>query len=584
MSLDAKSGLDLLDKNSEYQAQVAGYKSQTQKYKEREIRYKSQVADYKSQTQKYKKNETRYKSQAQEYKENENIYKEKEAEYKAKIKILEEQLKLALIRKYGRSSEKYVDPEHPQLDLFGDESIKAAQDLLDQSALEDENAEITVPEHSRQAKRRGKRQSLPDCLERFRIEYKMPEEDLVGPNGEIYIKIGEVISEQLDIIPADVRVLQHVRFKYALKNQEELGVKIAAVPLLPIPKSIASAGLLAHMAEAKFRHHLPLYRQEKIWTDLDVNIPRNSMQRWMNTIGEKVQPLLDCLFEEIKSHRHIHADETPVTVLKDENNKEDKNSHKGYMWVYANKNGIIYDYQSSRAGIHPLNNLADFKGFVQCDAFSGYKSLPKTADIELVGCWAHARRKFTDVQKLAGKNSSSPIADYAVKMIKKLYKIEKNVKENKLPPPLIGKYRRENSVPILDKIKVFLTGKHLKAPPKSAIGKAIYYTLNNWDNLARYTADGVLSIDNNFAERQIKPFVIGRKNWLFHGSSRSARASANIYSLIESAKLYDLKIFDYLKYVFENFPKADTPRKIEQLLPIYAQKHVPKIKVNKRQL
>jgi transposase len=167
-------------------------------------------------------------------------------------------------------------------------------------------------------------------------------------------------------------------------------------------------------------------------------------------------------------------------------------------------------------------------------------------------------------------------------MIGKLYKIEKKITESQAPPPHIGKYRCENSIPILNKLKVFLTGKYLKVPPKSTIGKAIYYTLNNWDNLFRYTADGVLNIDNNFAERQIKPFVIGRKNWLFHGSSGSARASANIYSLIESAKLYNLKIFDYLKYVFENIPNADTPRKIEQLLPVYAQEYLPPIKIKNR--
>ncbi len=225
-------------------------------------------------------------SQANKYQKKIAEYKAQEVEYKDQIKILEEQLKLALIRKYGRSTEKYVDPNNPQQDLFGDESIKDAEDLLKESTDEDEGEKdkITVPEHTRETKSRGKRENLPDCLERVRVEYKIPDEDLIAPNGDTYMKIGEEISEQLDIIPADVRVIQRVRFKYALKNQEELGVKIADNPLLPIPKSIASAGLLAHMAEAKFRHHLPLYRQEKIWTDLGVHIPRNSMQRWMNTI------------------------------------------------------------------------------------------------------------------------------------------------------------------------------------------------------------------------------------------------------------------------------------------------------------
>ena len=486
------------------------------------------------------------------------------------ISQLEERIQLLSILKFGRSSEKYVLDNDLQMSLFDEDELAGC--YVNPDELEDEEEPdqkgTEVAGHTR--KNKGKRKPLPDCLPRVRMEYQLPKEELVGPNGEIYTKIGEDISEQVDIIPQQVQVTQHARFKYAVANHEELGVKIAPMPNQVIPKSIASPGLLAHIAQSKYQYHLPLYRQEEIWKSLDIHLPRNSICRWMLRVGELVAPLIEYQLEEMKLHNHMHIDETTVTVVKDSNKKADASSHKGYMWAYVNALGVVYDYQSSRSGsILPIM-LENFEGTAQSDAFSGYSILGKTDRITSVGCFAHAT-------KAAGKNKASPTADKAIKIIAKLYKIEKHIKDNGFNTNERYKYRQKYSIPILKELYDFLIEKKPKVPPKSLIGKAINYSLNNWQALYAYTSSGLTSIDNNAAERAIKPFVIGRKNWLFCGNTRSAKAAANIYSLIESAKIHNLKVFDYLKFVFENIQDADTPRKLEQLLPVYACDKLPKM-------
>ena len=482
----------------------------------------------------------------------------------SKVLYLQEQLQLARAQRFGRSSEQYVIPN--QLSLFdeGPEIITPEE-------------EIEVPAHTRKTNR-GKRKPLPEGLERVRIEYKLDAADLIGPDGEQYIKIGESISEQLDIVPAEVRVLQHVRFKYAVKGKEELGVKTAPITNQAIPKSIASSGLLAHIAQAKYCHHLPLYRQEMIWRSLDVFIPRNSMCRWMLDLGEKCTPIVEELLEQIKSQRHLHVDETTVTVINDNNKKEGKPSHNGYMWVYTNDEAVVYDYQSSREGIHPFVKLDDFYGYIQTDAYAGYNQLFKEGERVSVGCWAHARRKFTDVLKSLSKKRKNTHAEGIIKMIGKLYKIEKFCLENQLTHDEKKRYRLEKSKPILDKIKKHLEELQPKTPPQGLLGKAAAYTLNNWAQLTNYLKDGCIPIDNNPAERKIRPFTIGRRNWTFCGNTKGAEASANLYSLIESAKLYNLKVFDYLKFVFENAATAESAKDFESLTPKYAHTNLPKLK------
>jgi len=509
------------------------------------------------------------------------------------IADLTQQLKLAKARQFGRSADTFVDPNAPTQDHLFDEAeilelmgelvglVQTAADA--EAAASEAEKKVQVPAHERTINR-GKRQPLPAYLARVETVYELSPEELIGPNGERFEPIGFETYEQLNVIPQEVYVLLHKRMKYAVKGLEELGVRTAKMPLQIIPKSIASAGLLAHIAQAKYQHHLPLYRQEQIWKELEIDLPRASPSRWMLEVGAQLQPLIDLIFKSIKSTGYVHADETAVTVLK--NKKAGEDSYKGYMWVYTNDQGSIYDFRTSRAGRHPQEMLSDFEGYLQVDGYSGYNAPCKNTKIIEVGCMAHVRRKFTDIQKAAGKGAKLPVVEQVLKQIQVLYKIESEAKEHHLSPEEIYKIRQEQAQPILEKLHLYLQDIKPKTPPKGLLGKAITYALNHWIVVSRYIDDGRLDIDNNAAERCVKPFAVGRKNWLFSGTTESAKASGNIFSLIESAKIHDLKIFDYLKYVFEQLPMADTEEKLAALLPTKAKEHLPKIKQseNKNQI
>ena len=499
------------------------------------------------------------------------------------IADLNQQLKLAKARQFGRSADSFADPNAPTQDHLFDEAeiLELMGDLagLVQTAAEaaasDDETKVQVPAHERTI-HRGKRQPLPAYLARVETVYELSPEELIGPNGECFEPIGFETYEQLNVIPQEIYVLLHKRMKYAVKGLEELGVRTARMPFQIIPKSIASAGLLAHIAQAKYQHHLPLYRQEQIWKELEIDLPRASPSRWMLEVGQKLQPLIDLIFKSIKSTGYVHADETAVTVLK--NKKSGVDSYKGYMWVYTNDQGSIYDFRTSRAGRHPQEMLSDFEGYLQVDGYAGYNAPCSNPKIIEVGCMAHVRRKFTDIQKAAGKGAKLPVVEQVLKQIQALYKIESEAKEHHLSPEEIYKIRQEQAKPILEKLHLYFQDIKPKTPPKGLLGKAITYALNHWMVVSRYIDDGRLDIDNNAAERCVKPFAVGRKNWLFSGTTESAKASGNIFSLIESAKIHDLKIFDYLSYVFEQLPMADTEEKLAELLPIRAKEHLPKIK------
>lgn len=501
----------------------------------------------------------------------------------AQNEMFKEHILLLTARLYGRSSEKFTNPDDRQGWLF-DESTDAAFDQI-KNKEEETVTETRVPEHTR-IKKRGKREPLPDYLPRERIVHELPQDELVGSNGEQYVVIGEEITEQLDVIPQQIFIWQHVRLKYAVAQREELGIKIAPLPKFVLPKSNASSGLLAHITQAKFCHHLPLYRQEQIWKQLEVSLPRNSMCRWLAEIGEKVQPVVDEVFEQMKLLPYIQADETTVAVV-NEKTQPQKSSHNGYMWVYNNTAGTIYDYQPNREGINAKNMLDEFKGYVQSDAYGGYNLLFTAESGRIsVGCWAHARRKFVEVTKVldgADKNRKKDShADHMIKLIAGLYKIEAECKELQLTKDQVAKVRQDQASPILTDIKKKLDEWLLSARPSSALGKAIAYSLNNWQELTRYVEHGQVPIDNNDTERKVKPFVIGRKNWLFAGNTRGAKASANLYSLIESAKVHELKVFEYLKYVYDHLGSAESDKDYEALTPQFVKEKCPDMVLGSR--
>ena len=307
---------------------------------------------------------------------------------------------------------------------------------------------------------------------------------------------------------------------------------------------------------------------------IGVELSRATMANWAIKVAERCNPLLSLLQTQILSGPLVQIDETTVQVLKEPGRE---NTAKSYMWVFRGgppeKPTLIFQYHPTRSGQVPLDYLRDYKGYIQTDGYSGYNALGQKKGIIHVGCWAHARRKFIEVQNAAkniknckGKTGS---ADVALSYIRKLYSIESRAKTLDYTPEQIYQERQDKARPILDNFKNWLDKRFLQTPPKGLLGKAIAYTLNEWEKLVRYLDDGFLKPDNNLAENAIRPFVVGRKNWLFSGSPKGAEASAALYSLIETAKANGLEPYLYLRYLFELLPSVQTTDAYKALLPQY---------------
>jgi len=464
---------------------------------------------------------------------------------------LEEQFRLAQQKQFGASSE-----AHPgQGELFN-EAEELAVEVIEP---EQETIEYT--------RNKPKRKPLPKDLPREVIIHDIPDEDKVceGCSGKLH-KIGEDKSEKLEFIPAKVKVIEHVRPKYGCRECEKSGtenrIKQAPVPNSVIPKGYATPSLLSQIITSKYQYGLPLYRQEAMFKQVGIELSRKTMADWMMRCSDLLAPLYDRLHELILKQSVIQADETTLKVV-----CEDKSTC--YMWLYCSGGDspypespiptiVLYDYQRSRAGQCAVDFLEGYNRYLQVDGYVGYEQTQAT----LVGCWAHARRKFMEAKQSQPKGKSGK-ADIALNQIQKLYGIEKQTKDKS--PEDKQRIRQEKAVPLLNKLNTWLDKSVNQVPPKSALGKAITYCLNQWSKLIRYTEDGHLSIDNNRAERAIKPFVIGRKNWLFANTANGAKASAILYSITETAKANGLMPFDYLMFLLEQVSQPDYDT--ESLLP-----------------
>ena len=474
--------------------------------------------------------------------------------------ILLEQIRHLRAQLFGRKSER-IQCGPQTLPLFD----------MPEPAEEDEAEEkIDVPAHAR--RKRG-RKSLPEALPRVEVVHDIDDADKICACGCELTRIGEEVSEQLDIIPAKMQVIRHIRPKYACKKCEGVEddgptVKIAPVPSRIIPRSIATPGLIAHILTAKFVDHTPFYRQEKQLNRLGVEISRTSMCSWSMQTASVCRPILNLFIDEVLSGFLIQADETTLQVLLEPGRDP---TTKSYMWVFRrgdpDRPVLIYQYHPTRGGDVAKEFLRDFEGCVQTDGYSGYNFLNHDEKIRHIGCWAHARRKFMDVVKAQGKNSKSRSGGKALSYIRKLYKIEKEAREKDLSPDEVYQLRQKDSRPILDDFKEWLLRRSVQVPGKGLLGIAISYTLNQWDRLVGYLEDGRLPIDNNLAENAIRPFVVGRKNWLFAGTPEGAEASALLYSLIETARANGLEPYAYLRFIFEKLPTAQSLQDYEALLP-----------------
>lgn len=471
--------------------------------------------------------------------------------YKERYIRLLEEFKLEKYRLYSSSSEKNMQPG-----LFDETGILLDNELIDQ--LND-----TIDIQAYQRKKHPIRKPIPSDIPREVITHDIADTEKICSCGVELVRIGQEISEQIKYIPAQLSVIQHVRPKYACKPCQE-NVRIAPMPKLLLPKCIAGPELVAYTIIAKYCDHIPLYRQEVIWKRLGIDMPRSSLCGWLMKVAELCKPLILLMQKQLTAYDYVQADETTVQVLQEVGRD---NKTKSFMWCYrggGSKPILIYEYQPTRGGYHAENFLAGFKGFLQSDAYSGYNFADKNQAITKVGCMAHARRKFADIIKITKTNG---LAKEAIKFFKSFYKIEKEAQEKNLSPEERYNLRQQKSVTLLESFKDWLDAHLTKTSPQSKIYEAIRYSLANWDYLNNYLNDGRIEIDNNLLENAIRPFALGRKNWLFSGSPEGAKAGAIFYSLIETCKANNIEPYKYFCAIFQHIRDCQTDEDYKKLFP-----------------
>ncbi|HEV8695454.1 MAG TPA: IS66 family transposase [Lysobacter sp.] len=474
--------------------------------------------------------------------------KDRELQYKQlKIEQLTHEMAVLKRWKFAARSEQLHGSQRSLLD----ETIDA-----DLEAIAAELEALRSPARAPAPKEQPKRRPLPAHLPR--VEVRHEPERTVCSCGCALKRIGEDVSEKLDYTPGVFHVERHIRGKWACAKCQTLIQ--APVPPQVIDKGVPTAGLLAQVLVAKYADHQPLYRQEGIFERAGVAIPRSTLAQWVGACGVHLQPLVEALRAMLLERCVLHADETPVAMLKPGKGR----THRAYIWSYSSTQfddmqAVVYDFADSRAAAHPKAFLEGWSGKLICDDYSGYKGLFAQGVTE-VGCLAHARRKFSDLWV----NHQSPVAEEALKLFGKLYDVEREARE--LSAEQRQRIRQLQSQPIADKLREWFLLQRQKATDGTAIAKAIDYSLGRWKALMRFLDDGALPIDNNWVENRIRPIALGRSNWLFAGSLRAGKRAAAVMSLIQSAKLNDHDPYQYLKDVLERLPTQPASR-IGELLP-----------------
>jgi transposase len=467
------------------------------------------------------------------------------------LKLLEEKLRLSRLQRFGASSEKLSF----QVDFFDEAELEVALSDL----------EAQLPEDPSPKKPRKKRKGFSDQLPRIRVELTLTDKEKAGATKTFFTKV----KEELDIVPAQARVLEYWQEKAVFEQGGEQQMVAAKRSPHPLGKCIASVQLLAYVLVSKYADALPLYRLEKILKRYGGDITRTTLANWIIRLDDVFKPLINLIREHQLTGDYLQADETRVQVL-----KEDGRPATSDKWMWLIRGGppdqpaVLFEYDVSRGEEVPLRLLDGFEGVLQADGYAGYNRVCRENPITRIGCWDHARRKFIDASKAAPakkKGSKVSKADIAISKIRKLYAIEDRIKD--LEPEQKKAQRQTLSCPVLDDLKAWLETNSCRVPKDSLTWIAINYTLNQWDLLIGYCEDGRLNISNALAENAIRPFAVGRRNWLFSDTPRGARASATCYSLIESAKANGLEPYAYLHHVLQHIAAADTLEKIEALLP-----------------
>lgn len=490
-------------------------------------------------------------------------------EMQAKLSWYEEQYRLSRAQRFGPSSEQTLPFD--QMSFFNEAESESSPMIIAEPELS--NVEIT---HKK--KKKGHKDGITGPLPVESIEYKLSVQEMVCPQcGEPLHEMKKEIRKDLKVIPAKVMVTEHVRYVYSCRNCEKTAITTpiisATMPNPVIKNSLASPSMLAHIMSRKYMEAIPLYRQEQQFQRFGINLSRQTLANWVIKGSIWLETLYEAMHRELLRKDILHADETVLEVLREPGRETTAQS---YMWLYrtgrADKGIILYEYTQGRSGDYAKNFLRGFSGYLHTDGYAGYHKLASQEGeekITLIGCWSHARRKYDEALKALGSKESPAAATIkqGLNYCNQLFKIEEQIKDFSAKDRT--KCRIEKSRLLL--LEYFAWAEKIQPMvlPKSKLGNAIGYSLRQRTYLESFLLDGRLEISNNRAERSIKPFVIGRKNWLFSNTPKGAKASAVIYSLIETAKGNGLNPFPYLEYLFEQLPNVDIkdPKVVEQFLP-----------------
>lgn len=484
------------------------------------------------------------------------------AHLERQVEYLLNQMRLARHRQFGASSEK-SEYDLQQLNLFNEAEMFADADP--------EPELVEIEKHYRK-RTRLTTDKLPDDLPVEVIEHTLPEAERICEEcGQALHVMSHNVRRELKIIPAQVSIVEHRQAVYSCRcceaESDHVPIVKADMPQPVIKGSFASPEAIAHTMVQKFVMGVPLYRQEQEWQRQGIRLSRQTLSNWLLRAAEDwLTPIYEALKERLVAGDVLHADETTLQVLREPGKTAQS---KSYMWLYRTSGGtphpiVLYEYQPSRKAAHPEAFLKDFKGYLHADGYDGYHRLPP--DIVVVGCWAHLRRKFDEALKSVPTEArADSLALVGKRYFDRLFELERQFAE--LSPEERRKKRLEASTPLMEAF--FAWADSCGALPKTPVGKAVHYAQSQRKYLERYLLDGRLEVSNNRAERSIKPFVIGRKNWLFANTPKGAKSSAVIYSIIETAKESGVNPYDYLVYVFKSAPNLDIRdlKQPESLLP-----------------
>ena len=471
---------------------------------------------------------------------------------------------MLLYKRFARTAERLLADEKQPL-------------LFDEQAKQPAGAQAPAAPRERQKvkayeRRKPGRKKLSEGLPRKIETIDIPEEEKTCACGARLVKIGQETSEKLEIMPPSLYVTRTVRPKYACRHCEgtaEEGrgaVRIAPPPLEIIPRSIASASLLSYIMIQKYQDHLPYYRQEIQFERIGAEVSRQDMAAWQQKVYEKLEPLFPLMTAALKSGPIMQMDETTAQVMGEPGRQD---TQKSYMWLalggLPGKRVAWYGYYPTRSHEYPKALLEGYSGFLQADGFEAYpKAIAGMEGIKLVGCFAHVRRRFFEALKAA---KDPQLAEEGVNFIRVLYDIEGELRGEDLKPSEFMAKRKKEAGPVLAMFRLWLDKQAAEVPPSFLLGRAVAYALNQWDKLVMYLESPCLTPDNNAAENCIRPFVIGRKGWMFNKSPEGAKSSFAMFSLIETAKQNGIEPFRYLYKLFMECPFASTDNDWERLLP-----------------